>query len=142
MSLTWTTIKRCSRSRIRPAKFNFGTGTGMFEKMDPWLQPLSIRSTNLPGVNDSPNGLLSTYSVLLLVIFFLQLRGSLHLSTTGISERERGELTKPTAWNGEVTDEELGRNFLEFFAFVGSFRCLGEDGKKLAVWWSAGCQEW
>lgn len=104
----------------------------MFGRYGSWLLPIL---SNLPGVNDSPNGLLSTYSVLLLVIFFLQLRGSsLHLSTTGISESERGELTKPTAWNGEkVTDEELGRNFLEFFAFVGSFRCLGEDGKKLAV---------
>jgi len=125
------------RGKIQQTRFDLSLGTlcGLWNttflhhcaENDPSVVPLcSCVATwsKIQGVNDSPNGLLSTYSVLLLVIFFLQLRGSsLHLSTTGISESERGELTKPTAWNGEkVTDEELGRNFLEFFAFVGSFR--------------------
>jgi len=65
------------------------------------------------------HGFMLFLQVLLLVIFFLQLRGD--------------ETLRPADFRTPPADpplvaappEELGRSLVEFFAFVGSFRCRG-----------------
>ncbi|CAJ1455316.1 unnamed protein product [Effrenium voratum] len=70
------------------------------------------------GVNDSPNGLLSTYSLLLLVVLFLQLRGLL-----SVPDEVYEAPTEPSELPLEPPEPgSLGRLVAEFFAFAASFR--------------------
>lgn len=80
--------------------------------------------SKLRGVNDSPNGLLSTYSLLLMVTFFLQTQGL--MPSGDLSEFASGDVLSgmPPALSdcSSLQHEELGRLLVGFFFFMCSFR--------------------
>merc|ERR1711908_7563 len=78
------------------------------------------------GINDSPNGLLSTYSIMLLVVFFLQSRGILQiLDVVDIANNGTIDHSPPMLPSEDMfpsfLDDELGRLLLGFFLFLVSF---------------------
>jgi len=75
------------------------------------------------GINDSPNGLLSTYSVMLMVVFFLQTAGLLPvLDLEEIAGTTVCNDMPPLLSSTELESAELGRLLVEFFAFAAGFQ--------------------
>ncbi|CAK8999574.1 unnamed protein product [Durusdinium trenchii] len=77
--------------------------------------------SKMRGVNDSPNGLLSTYSVLLMVIFYLQIRGHLPRPPADFSKLKLDDAPYAPPVSS-LSHEELGRTLVDFFTFICSFR--------------------
>ena len=80
--------------------------------------------SKVSGVNDSPNGLLSTYSVLLLVIFFLQIRGYLQRPPSDFNKLKLDDApyVPPVS---TLPHKDLGHALVDFFAFISNFRLFG-----------------
>lgn len=74
------------------------------------------------GVNDSPGGLLSTYSVMLMVVFFLQFKGVLPSHDLMSTSQASCQGPPPQILEHKLPPAELGLLLIGFFSFAAAFR--------------------